>query len=75
MQPMCARGSEMWGARDCGEPGECVPHLVAFKPKPPHTEDQTKSAVGLMRPLGHHFATSGRRRPQNQDTASMETPM
>lgn len=40
-----------------------------------HTEDQTKSAVGLMRPLDHHFATSGRRRLQTQDTASMETRM
>ena len=46
---------------DCGELGECLPHLTAFKLKPKkkknkiHCEDQTKSAGGSQEAAGLPF--------------------
>lgn len=50
---------------DCGELAECLPHLVAFKLQQQQQNTvRTKQnpLVGLTRPSGRHFVTSGRRR-------------
>lgn len=55
---------------DCGQLGERLPRLRAFKLKTKNTV-RTKQTllVGLTRPPGCHFATSGRRRRQDKARA------
>ena len=51
-------GCKMTGTDgDCGELGECLPHLTAFKLKQTnkHCEDQTKPAGGSQEAAGPPF--------------------
>lgn len=63
---------------DCGELGECLPHLTAFKLKPKKKKKHTvrtkqNPLVGLRRPPGCHFATSGRRRRKDKARGQRRT--
>ena len=66
---------------DCGELGECLPHLTAFKLKPKKKKTKytvrTKQnpLVGLRRPPGCHFATSERRRREDKARSQRRTHM
>lgn len=60
---------------DCGELGECLPRLMAFKLKTTNTvRTKQNPLVGLMRLPGRHFVTSRRRRRrEDKDRALRKT--
>ena len=60
---------------DCGELGDCLPRLTAFKLKPKNTvRTKQNPLVGLTRPPGRHFVTSGRRRREDKGQRPEEDP-
>lgn len=62
---------------DCGELGECLPHLTAFKLKPKkkkHCEDQTKSAGGSQEAAGLPFCDLWKKKTQGQGQRPEEDP-
>lgn len=69
-------GCKMTGTDgDCGELGECLPHLTAFKLKQTkHCEDQTKPAGGSQEAAGPPFCDLWNKKTRGQGQRPEEDP-